>query len=363
MLDSLETIRQSSPQFVEAYLLESRVARRMFDITRSAGYLDHSRDMAKAAAEIDPQDPRPPSQLFDVSLRAGDIDTAREAIEQLRRIDPGDVEVLRREAQVLKRDGHVERAIELMREVVDRRPSYFYLIELIDMEYDHGMVDAARSNLERLLERFPGDAYARPKMAELELIYGDARRAEQLYTDLASHSPGGTVVTNLGLAQELLGKYDDAATNFRRAIKFAPSDPNGYLNLADCEKMAGRQSRADSLYGHVITLIQADVNPAELSNLRMRAQSLAHLGKAQDAVGTIQEALRKDPENAWTLYAAAVVYTTIGEKTSAMVAARSACQKGVQARWFKISLFDTLQDQAEFREIVASDPIASAQRQ
>lgn len=358
MLDSLEAIRKRSPGFVDAYLLESLVARHLFEVERTPELLGRATSVARAAKKVAPQDPRSSEQLFEAALLAGDSATARVAIDELRRTDPGNVEVLRREALLAKRNGDSKQAVELMTQVVARHPARKYLSVLANMEYDYGLHKEARAHLAQLLERFPDDRFVRSKLAEVELTYGDARNAERLYTELVSQSPSATVLNNLGLAQELLGKYEDAGENFRKCIRLAPG-ADGYLNLADCEKMAGHVSVADSLYRLVLTCIASDPNPDQVGNLRMRAQSLAHLGQKQEAATAIQEAFRKDPENAWTFYAASVVYATIGENTSAIVNARTAIEKGVQARWLSIGLFGSLRDEPEFAALINQDPLLS----
>jgi hypothetical protein len=123
--------------------------------------------------------------------------------------------------------------------------------------------------------------------------------------------------------------------------------------------MAGRAAVADSLYKQVLTFAESDPSADQLTNLRVRAQSLAHLGQKRPAVSAIQEASRMDPANAWTHYAASVVYAAIGEETSAVVSAKVAIEKGVQARWFGIGLFDSLRGDPEFQALVDQDPVIS----
>lgn len=358
MLDSLESIRERSPTFVDAYLLESKVARHLFEVERTPELLARATSVAREAVRVAPTDPRSSERLFEAALLAGDSTTARAAIDELRRVDPGNVEVLRREALLAKRNGDSKRAIDLMTQVVARRPARQHLANLANMEYDYGLHKEARAHLTQLLDRFPGDDFVRSKLAEVELLYGDAHIAETLYATLVSQTHGAVEIGNLGLAQELLGKYDEATVSLREAVHMVP-DAYGYLNLADCEKMAGRKAVADSLYRLVLQRVASDPNPDELTNLRMRAQSLAHLGYKEEAATVIQGAIRQDPENAWTFYAASVVYCAIGESTSALVNARTAIDKGVQARWFRIGLFDSLRDSHEFQALVSQDPVVS----
>jgi len=74
-------------------------------------------------------------------------------------------------------------------------------------------------------------------------------------------------------------------------------------------------------------------------------------------VATIQEALQQDPDDAWTFYAAAVVYVAVGDLTSALVNSRLALARGVEARWFSLGFFEVLKTEPEFQALVARDPI------
>ena len=357
MLDSLQTIRENSPGFVDAYLLESTVARHLYDVETDAKLLERARDVAERARAVAPNDPRPTDRLFDVSLREGDFEQARQAIEELRRLEPGSVEVLRREAHVARRSGEPALALDLMRRVVARRPARLYVQELADLEYEQGMYDEAKRTLEGLLSRFPDDSFTRSKLAEVELLYGSAEHAEELYKQIVEESSGEIEILNLGMSQVLLGKYDEAKAHFERLVRMSPQDPSAFLNLADCEKMAGRTQVADSLYRHVLTLL----DQLEIRDRSVRAQCLAHIGERASAVALVQQLLQEEPENAWYYYAASLVYAIIGEPTSAVVNARQAAERGVTGRWFRLGLFDAVAQDTEFAKIVTSDPVATPQ--
>ncbi|HEX5133489.1 MAG TPA: protein kinase [Candidatus Krumholzibacteria bacterium] len=362
MLDSLATIRQRSPRFVDAYLLESKVARHLFEVERRPELIERARTAAIDAGEVAPNDPRCSDRLFDAAMKAGDVDEARATITQLRRIDPGNVEVLRREALIAQKEGRSDDAIALMEKVVHRLPARVYLAELANIEYSVGAYARCRVHLENILSDYPEDTFASSKLAELELLYGSPERAEDLYEREVARSPGYVELSNLGLAQELLNKNAEATENFRRAALLAPDNPAALLNIADCEKMTGNLSAADSLYRHVLVLLDTSPDATEISVLQMRAQAQAHLGKAAAAVSTVQQALRQAPDDPWTLFAAAVVYSAIDERTSAVVHARSACDKGLTARWFQLNLFSNLRDDSGFRELLATDPVLSSNR-
>ena len=315
--------------------------------------LERSREAATTARRVAPNDSRAANLLFDVAVRDGDWEAASSIVEEMRALDPGSVEVLRCEALIARRSGEPERALALMRDVVKRRPAREYLSLLAEFEYEQGLNDDATRTLEALLERFPGNNYGRSKLAEVELLYGSAERAEDLYMELVEETQGEIEISNLGLAQSLLGKYDEAAANFLRAAEMAPAEAGNFLNLADCHQMAGDSVAADSLYRHVLVLLES----AELPDLSVRAQCYAHIGRAADAVALMQDLLQQDPGNAWYYYAASLVYATVGQQTSALVNARKASDLGVSGRWFSLGLFSGLQEDPEFARIVAMDPV------
>jgi tetratricopeptide (TPR) repeat protein len=362
MLDSLATIRKRSPRFVDAYLLESKVARHMFEVERRPELIERARTVAVDAEKIAPNDPRCSDRLFDAAMKAGNTEEARATIKELRRIDPGNVEILRREALIAQKEGRSDDAIALMEKVVQRLPARVYLAELANIEYSVGAYARCRVHLERILSDYPDDTFASSKLAELELLYGSPERAEELYEREVARSPGYVELSNLGLAQELLNKNVEAAANFRRAATLAPDNPAAILNIADCEKMTGNVSAADSMYRHVLALLEASPDASDITVLQMQAQAQAHIGDPAGAVDTVQRALRQTPDDPWTLFAAAVVYAAIDEQTSAVVNARRACEKGLTARWFQLDLFSNLRGDKDFMNLLATDPLLSSNR-
>jgi len=207
----------------------------------------------------------------------------------------------------------------------------------------------------------PGYLYAESKLAEIELLYGNPKRAEDLYADLVERSPGNAARhINLGLARELLGDYEAAAGDFRAALELAPQDPTVMLNLADSQAILRRDRAADSLYTRVLTRISGDPDSSSADNLLVRAQCLAHLGRSEQAVAAVQEALRTAADDSEALYIASLVYAVVGDRASALVNARSAIEKGVQPRWFGLPFFDPIRSDPGFQSLLRAGPSAGS---
>jgi tetratricopeptide (TPR) repeat protein/tRNA A-37 threonylcarbamoyl transferase component Bud32 len=361
LLDEVAALEKTSPDFLEAYLLEAEIARYLYDLNKAPELLDRGAEAAKQAARLSPLDPRPVADLFDFALRTSDLDGAKRELDALERIDPGNPEILLKRSALAEREGHPDRALALMRQATAHAPYRGYYEAQADLEYRLGRVDAARADLERVVSMAPGYLFAESKLAQIELLYGDPKRAETLYADLVKRSPGNSARhTNLGLARELLGDYEAAADEFRAALELAPRDPTVMLNLADSQAILHRDRAADSLYARVLERIAQDPDSTSADNLLVRAQCLAHLGRSEQAVAAVRDALRSAADDSEALYIASLVYAVVGDRASALVNARDAIGKGVQARWFGLPFFDSIRSDPGFQALLGTGPAAGS---
>src|SRR6185295_15761811 len=83
LFTELDQIRAGSPLFLDAYLLEARLAGRRFFQTRDTRDLDRSFALLTEARRLAPEDPLPLIALFHVALNAGRLDEAEEAVREL----------------------------------------------------------------------------------------------------------------------------------------------------------------------------------------------------------------------------------------------------------------------------------------
>jgi protein O-GlcNAc transferase len=236
-----------------------------------------------------------------------------------------------------------------MRAAARRRPGQANLLGLANLESRLGHMDAARRTLAALLARFPNDRNARSFLAQLELSSGSAETAARLYAELVRAEPTFTELTNLGVAQLLLGRYEPAAASFRQALGLLPQSPAAVLNLADAEWLRGQRTEATVLYEKVIDLAAHDPAPTYWQTQTIRAQALAHLGRRDEAVAAVQQALRAAPDNPQVAYESALVYALVGETVSARVNAGRAQAAGYDRRWFSFPWFDGLGREAPTR--------------
>lgn len=354
LLDSLDAIRDSSPGFVDAYLLEGGAALNLFKLSGSSDVLDRGMSAVEKSREVEPANVRALSLLFEMMLAQEDYAGAESMLDELQRRNPGSVGALIMQANLAERKGEPAQALLLLRRAAERRPMRSLLYRLADLEYRQGEIEASRQRLEAILVRFPDQVWPQSKLAQIELLYGDPERAEELYSGLIENSPNVSRMNSLGLALELQGKFTEAAVIFRETLEQAPDQPTIMLNLADCEKLSGEHAAADSIYTRVLGLIAGEAS-TDWEVLAIRAQCSAQLKRYREAVTDVQEVLRIAPENSEALYLASLVYTLAGDRHSALVNAQKSIDQGTQARWFSLPWFDTLLTEPEFQALLASD--------
>jgi Flp pilus assembly protein TadD len=92
----------------------------------------------------------------------------------------------------------------------------------------------------------------------------------------------------------------------------------------------------------VIDLAARDPAPGFWQTQTIRAQALAHLGRRDEAVAAVQQALRAAPDNPQVAYESSLVYALVGDAASARVNGKRALAAGYDRRWFSFPWFDGL---------------------
>jgi serine/threonine-protein kinase len=351
----LNPILERSPRFVEAWLLAADLCNSLFHSTHEIAYLDRAFTLAKQVEVIAPGDPRPLSMRFDLQVANGQTRAAGKTLTQLESLLPGDPTLLPRYATLAEQQGRSEEALADRRLAAERIPSWRNLYSLANLEARTDHLGDARSHLARILSMSPGNLWALEKRAEIELLFGDLKRAEAFYQDLIQRAPQRTYFTNLGAVRVLQGRYEEAIAPFRQALALNPDHAAASLDLADAELALGRTEEAKEHYRTALRRLESNTPRGGLSPLdtMARAQCLAHLERQTEAVMAAERALQKKPDDPNILMQAAQVYALVGDRASALAQINIALEKGVQPRWFELPAFSSLYADPEFRRLLS----------
>ena len=353
LLQELAQIRQSSPSFLDAYLLEADMARTRYYQSRERADLERALSLVEVARGLAPEAIATVTLSFKVALAGADLDRAARDLGELERLGADQATLWQLGALVVEQRGDLGQAVALLRQAAELHPSWRILLNLASAELHHGQGDAARQHLEQLLARTPDHFDAQSSLAQLELLAGNVERAIELYAVLARRSPGFIEYSNLGVAELLIGRLDQAQDHLARALALQPQNPAAVYNLADAELLLGHHAASRARYQQVLTLLDAQHEDDWLPR-STRAQALAHLGESALAVAELDKALRLAPaDNGDVAYAAAAVYAIVGDPASTLVHAGKALGLGYGPHWFRFPWFAALRRDPRFVALVA----------
>lgn len=349
----LEALQKRSPRFVEAAMLETKIAVHCYQETGEPALLERALERATWARTLAPENPQVLLELAHVEIQGGRLQDAEQILESLEKIAPGDIGPLDARAVLHDKRGETAAGLAFARMALERRPSWQRLHRHARLAMELGQIDLARQSLTQLLEQNPEHVDGLSMLAKLELVNGDPRQAAELYKklNLLASTPGRQA--NLGLAYMLQGAFEAAGAAFEKADEMAPNNPEILLNLADSRWFEGRFEEARDLYRRILTRTPSE---PDVDQLMWYAQALAHLGHGDEAVAAVRKALTMTPETQDIAFEAALVFTLADRPAPALAHAKRAMELGYDRRWFTLPWFDDLHAHPGFAAVGARNP-------
>ena len=130
--------------------------------------------------------------------------------------------------------------------------------------------------------------------------------------------------TNLGVALEKVGRYDEAAAHLAEAVRLEPRNVRAHADLADVEFARGRYAEAEQAYAQVLALDPDDALAKQ--NLAMTRYNLGNrewrAGRLEAAANEYREGLRWRPDDAGFHRALGMVLAEQGQPAAAVTSLR-----------------------------------------
>jgi tetratricopeptide (TPR) repeat protein len=215
-----------------------------------------------------------------------------EAEEELR-ADPEDRERLDRVLTASVLSGKFDRAMQLYREWLERRPEDVKLLEgAAQMAQELGDSAAARAYLERAVDAEPDNVELWRALARLLAECGEAAEAlAAADRAVALDRRDAAALVHRGHLLRLNGDREAAVLDFEAAAAIEPENAVAWFNLGTCQNELGRSDEASGSFSRAAEL----GFPQALNSLGGLATSA---GQADVAIGYFERAISADPHYA-----------------------------------------------------------------
>lgn len=194
-----------------------------------------------------------------------------------------------------------------------------------------GRFEEALPYYRRVTELMPDNAQAFNNLSAGYYMLNRFEPANEALQQSLAISPTPLGYSNAGSSLFLLGRFDEAANMYKKALDYAPEDHQHWGNLGDAYLYsATSQHLAQSTYRKAIALAagRLRVNPSDAITLGLVAHYHARIGNREQALQNIARAEALAPENVYVNYNRATTLCALGETPQALAALEKAIELG-----------------------------------
>jgi len=293
--------------------------------------LTSSGQLQKARAELNrlgndfPQSPQVRFRLGMLAIAQKKFADAENIFRGLETSAARDPQVVVGLAQALQGENESEKAIQLLRDEVQRSPDAPLPRQaLARLALTSGKYDLAIEEYRKMAAAAPNSLEVQLSLAESYMVAGDAGPAISLLEKAVQSNPQ-SVVMALTLAQALAsaGRIDDAKMRYRRVLDLQPDNPNALNDLAYL--MASSGENLDQALSLAERGAQYAVEPG-LKDSLSDTLGWVYLKKNMydDALRKFEALVRKNPGNATYLYHLGATFYQMGDKQNARIELKAA---------------------------------------
>ncbi len=232
--DELKMVHRLSPE-------DTSILFQLGEKERMAGRLEEAQQSLQLASRLDPENPLYHSALAQLLEQLGETGRSREEAEKSRDLSRAfDTYV---EALQLTEAKDLDRAVAILRPVVDRHPEFLtgalFLAGLLSRT---GNQQQALQLYTKILEANPSQRSARSEASWILTQKGEYSKALETLGKESHEDANGQLI--VGYEREQLADYGEAIKSLRRVLNQNPLNSDLLLWIAHCLQRSGRREEA-----------------------------------------------------------------------------------------------------------------------
>jgi tetratricopeptide (TPR) repeat protein len=293
---------------------------RLYRETKDPRLVEQAQAQAERAIALEPSLPESHLALGVIRLARGRSVEAAAAFQKAEELAPADDNVCRQIAKAYGTLGRPEDAERMYQRAIDLRPGYW------ENYNDKGLFHLRRSEMDKAKELFDKVITLRPdsyvgylNKVAVHLWASEFAAAEPLLLTALRLNPAAPAHTNLGLVYYSLGRYEEAAREYRAATESGATGAEAFGGLGDAYRQMGKRAEAREAYARAIELAEERlrVNPRDATIRSGLAMFLAGSGRCSEARREARQAVSGTPSNEVRYYAG-VAYAICGDRAEAV---------------------------------------------
>ncbi|HWY70416.1 MAG TPA: tetratricopeptide repeat protein [Terriglobales bacterium] len=295
--------------------------------------------------------------LGKVQLTVGQYEPAVSTFQSAVSADSNDDEAYRDLALAYERLNRNYLAEETYRKAIQVRPSSAAGYVRYSLYLSHqAKYSAAAEQLRRAAQLSPDDGRVWSSLGGVYYLNGQYNEALVALQRAIELRPNYAPYTNLGHSYFALGRYEEAIRAFEQALSLGGRQIQTHGNLARAYYwFPATRPLADAEYRKALELVanELKVNSNDADAHLLAAQYNAMLSRRAEAIGNLNLALSARPNDAETLYFAAIVHNQLGNKPEALSWLKRAVQRGYSPTEIALTPeLSSLKSEPEYKAII-----------
>jgi len=261
----------------------------------------------------------------------GKYDLAVQEFQRALDLDAHSAEAFQQMSRAYQYLGRAPEAEAALKKAIALRPEYWDgYNSLGSFYYRQRRYPQAAEAFYKVIELTPDNSAAYSNLGVILNRMGNDAAARRMYEKSIALSPTYAAYSNLAGLYYLAGDWAKSVSTSGRALKLNDGDHRSWALLGMAHAAAGNAEEARAAYLRALPLAESDAerNPNDADAKAAVALCAARLGKREQALASISNALALGAADSGVLYNASLVYLVMGEKDRALEYLRSALARG-----------------------------------
>ena len=293
---------------------------RLYRETKDPGLVEQAQAQAERAIALAPSLPEGHLALGVIRLARGRSVEAAAAFQKAEELAPADDNVCRQIAKAYGTLGRPEEAERMYQRAIDLRPGYWenYNDKGV-FHFRRGEKDKAKELFDKVIALRPDSYVGYLNKVAVHLWAAEFAAAEPLLLTALRLNPTAAAHTNLGVVYYSLGRYEEAAREYRAATESGATGAEAFGGLGDAYRQMGKRTEAREAYTRAIGLAEERlrVNPKDATIRSGLAMFLAGSGRCPESRREARQAVGGSPSTEVRYYTG-LAYAICGDRADAV---------------------------------------------